>query len=191
MLVGFTYWIRQNGVLVLIIISITYLLTFRKSQNFLRNYGIGIIFFIIIISPMLIQKNDQYGDPFYSVYQDILFSKNYEAFITKAISDVDTQTETSASEFIKNEGILSFINNFIFGGIAFWLDGVFIGALKNKLLRDTMIISGLIFFLFESMFGNLANLGLWMAFLSFFIARSLLLGSILIWQLKKNKFLIG
>ena len=118
MLVGFAYWIRQNGVLVLIIISITYLLTFRKSQNFLRNYGIGIIFFIIIISPMLIQKNDQYGDPFYSVYQDILFSKNYEAFITKAVSDADTRTETSASEFIKNEGILSFINNFIFGGIA-------------------------------------------------------------------------
>ena len=80
---------------------------------------------------------------------------------------------------------------FIFGGIAFWLDGVFIGALKNKLLRDTMIISGLIFFLFESMFGNLANLGLWMAFLSFFITRSLLLGAVLIWQLKKNKFLIS
>ena len=79
---------------------------------------------------------------------------------------------------------------FIFGAIAFWLDGVFIGALKNKLLRNTMIISGLIFFLFESMLGNLANLGLWLAFLSFFIARSLLLGSILIWQLKKNTFFI-
>ena len=58
---------------------------------------------------MLIQKNHQYGDPFYYVYQDILFSKNYEAFITKAISDADTQTETSASEFIKNEGIYSLI----------------------------------------------------------------------------------
>ncbi|MEC9206223.1 MAG: MATE family efflux transporter [Pseudomonadota bacterium] len=78
---------------------------------------------------------------------------------------------------------------FIFGAVAFWLDGVFIGLLKNKLLRNTMIISGLVFFFFENLFNNLVNLGLWMAFLSFFITRSLLLGSLLFWQLKKNKLL--
>ncbi len=78
---------------------------------------------------------------------------------------------------------------FIFGGIAFWLDGVFIGALKNKLLRNTMVISGLVFFFFENLFNSLINTGLWMAFLSFFIIRSLLLGSSLFWQFKKDKFL--
>ena len=79
---------------------------------------------------------------------------------------------------------------FIFGAIAFWLDGVFIGALENKLLRNTMFLSGIIFFLVEALLGNLANLGLWIAFLSFFMARSLLLGLSLIWYLKKNKFLV-
>ena len=79
---------------------------------------------------------------------------------------------------------------FIFGAIAFWLDGVFIGALENKLLRNTMFLSGIIFFLIEALLGNLANLGLWIAFLSFFMARSLLLGLSLIWYLKKNKFLV-
>ena len=42
-----------------------------------------------------------------------LFSKNYEELIT----NLDTGTKTSASEFIDNEGIFSFINNFIFAGI--------------------------------------------------------------------------
>ena len=112
-LAGLAYWIRLNGIVIFFIISITYLLTFKKSQIFLRNYGVGLILFMIIISPMLIQKNDQYGDPFYSAYQGKLFSKNYEELIT----NLDTGTKTSASEFIDNEGIFSFINNFIFAGI--------------------------------------------------------------------------
>tara|TARA_Y100000590_G_scaffold174303_1_gene199327 strand:- start:4564 stop:6201 length:1638 start_codon:yes stop_codon:yes gene_type:complete len=113
-LAGLAYWIRLNGVVIFIIISLTYLLTFKKSQNFVRNYGIGIVLFIIVISPMLIQKNDLYGDPFYSSYQGTLFSKNYEDLISRTMGD---ETKTSASEFIENEGIFSFIDNFIIKGI--------------------------------------------------------------------------
>ncbi len=80
---------------------------------------------------------------------------------------------------------------FIFGAVAFWLDGVFIGAMKNKLLRNVMIISGSIFFLAESFFLHFANTGLWIAFLLFFISRSLFLGISLIWYLKKNKILLN
>ena len=38
---------------------------------------------------------------------------------------------------------------FISATIAFWLDGVFIGSLKVKLLRNIMIISGILFFSLE------------------------------------------
>ena len=80
---------------------------------------------------------------------------------------------------------------FIFGAVAFWLDGVFIGVMKNKLLRNVMVISGLIFFLFENFLLNLANSGLWIAFLLFFVSRSLLLTTSLIWYWKKDKLLIN
>ena len=110
---GLAYWIRLNGIVIFFIISITYLLTFKKSQIYLRNYGIALFFFILLLSPMLMQKYEQYDDPFYSSYQGTIFSKNYEDLI----SNIDTKTQTSASNYIESEGILNFINNFIFSGI--------------------------------------------------------------------------
>ena len=112
-LAGLAYWIRLNGIVIFFIISITYLLTFKKSQTFLRNYGIALFFFVLVLSPMLIQKNEQYGDPFHSSYQGTLFSENYE----ELISNIDTKTQTSAAEYIENAGFLNFINNFILNGI--------------------------------------------------------------------------
>ena len=112
-LAGVAYWVRFNGILIFFIISLTYLLTFKKSQTFLRNYGIGIVLFLIIISPILMQKNELYGDPFYSSFQGTMFSDNY----ADLLSNIATATEASASEYIEENGIFSFIENFIFAGI--------------------------------------------------------------------------
>lgn len=112
-LAGIAYWVRFNGILIFLIISFTYILTYKKSQNFLKNYGIGIVLFLIIISPMLIQKNDQYGDPFYSSFSGKIFSDNYQDFL----SNIDTETKVSASDYIDENGIFSFIENFIFNGV--------------------------------------------------------------------------
>ena len=111
--VGFSYWIRLNGIIFFLIISLTYILTFKKSRIFLRNYGIGLVIFLIIISPILLQKYEQFGDPFYSSYQDKMFSNNYEELISNLSSD----TEASASSYIENNGILDFIYTFFISGI--------------------------------------------------------------------------
>ena len=111
--VGFSYWIRLNGIIFFLIISLTYILTFKKSRAFLRNYGIGLVIFLIIISPILLQKYEQFGDPFYSSYQDKMFSNNYEELISNLSSD----TEASASSYIENNGILDFIYTFFISGI--------------------------------------------------------------------------
>ena len=111
--VGFSYWIRLNGIIFFLIISLTYILTFKKSRIFLRNYGIGLVIFLIIISPILLQKYEQFGDPFYSSYQDKMFSKNYE----ELISNLSLNTETSASSYIENNGILDFMYTFFISGI--------------------------------------------------------------------------
>ena len=111
--VGFSYWIRLNGIIFFLIISLTYILTFKKSRIFLRNYGIGLVIFLIIISPILLQKYEQFGDPFYSSYQDKMFSNNYE----ELISNLSLNTETSASSYIENNGIFDFIYTFFISGI--------------------------------------------------------------------------
>ena len=69
---------------------------------------------------------------------------------------------------------------------AFWLDGVFIGLMKSKLMRNIMIFSGLIFFSFVFYLGDYNNLGLWISFLIFFFTRSILLTFNIIQYIKKS-----
>ena len=109
---AFSYWIRLNGIILFLVVSITYILTFKKSRTFLKNYGIGLVLLLIIISPIFLQKYEQFGDPFYSSYQDTMFSKNYEEHIT----NVSLNTKTSASLYIENNGILDFIYTFFISG---------------------------------------------------------------------------
>ena len=100
--------------------------------------------------------------------------------------------------FITNNEIVNIISNtymfyiyliFLFATIAFWLDGVFIGAIKVKLLRNIMILSGVSFFLLETILLGGNNDGLWLSFLIFFGLRSLFLSIFLYKYLKDNKFL--
>ncbi|MBT6754557.1 MAG: MATE family efflux transporter [Gammaproteobacteria bacterium] len=79
---------------------------------------------------------------------------------------------------------------FISATVAFWLDGVFIGSLKVTLLRNIMIISGILFFTVETIILQGNNDNLWISFLVFFTARSMLLGIALLYHIKNNRFII-
>ena len=79
---------------------------------------------------------------------------------------------------------------FISATVAFWLDGVFIGSLKVALLRNIMIISGILFFIVETVLLQGNNDNLWISFLVFFTARSTLLGIALYYHIKNNRFII-
>jgi len=78
---------------------------------------------------------------------------------------------------------------FISATVAFWLDGVFIGSLKVTLLRNIMIISGILFFNVETVLLQGNNDNLWISFLAFFTARSMLLGIALHYNMKNNRFI--
>ena len=78
---------------------------------------------------------------------------------------------------------------FISATVAFWLDGVFIGSLKVTLLRNIMIISGILFFIVETILLQGNNDNLWISFLVFFAARSILLGIALHYHMKNNRFI--
>ena len=78
---------------------------------------------------------------------------------------------------------------FISATVAFWLDGVFIGSLKVTLLRNIMIISGILFFIVETILLQGNNDNLWISFLVFFTTRSTLLGIALHYHMKNNRFI--
>src|SRR3989344_538622 len=112
-LAGAAWWIRINGLSIFIIITIIYFLTLRKSPKLFRNYLIGFALFLILMSPMLLQKYEQFGDPFYSSYNDIIFAGSYEKLLGENTKNVNP----TAIDYIEKNGIYAFFENFIFGGL--------------------------------------------------------------------------
>jgi hypothetical protein len=62
---------------------------------------------------MLLQKYEQYDDPFYSSYQGSMFSENYEQLVSNMTSNVDS----SALDYIQNHGIVEFFGTFLLNGL--------------------------------------------------------------------------
>ena len=108
-----TWWIRFNGITVLFIISIIYFITLRGSPNLIRNYGIALVLFLIIMAPMLYERNEQFGDPLFFVYSETIFAGSWD----KTLSIESRNTEFTPTTYIENYGILSFIDTFILSGI--------------------------------------------------------------------------
>lgn len=59
---------------------------------------------------------------------------------------------------------------------SYLFDGIFIGALKTRQMRNTMVMSLLIYFILWYFLRPLGNEGLWLAFLGFMLARGVTLG---------------
>ena len=112
-LAGVAYWVRINGVWVIIALSIIYFLTQKKSWKFVINYGIGISVFFLVISPVLSERYDEFGDPFYSVYKDTVWAGSLESMLA-AIED---DRKISVYDYIENNGIISFFNVYILTGL--------------------------------------------------------------------------
>ena len=95
----------------------------------------------------------------------IIFSSNIFSLIT---SHIDVVQKAEQNFFF----LLLVI---IFGSIAFCIDGILIGGLQHQLMRNIMIISGLVYF--SSIYVLHSNIGslMWYPFILFFLTRSILL----------------
>ena len=76
------------------------------------NYGIAITAFVLIISPILIERNESFDDPFYSVYKDAVFAGSYESMLEA----IGNNEKITAFDYIEENGIFSFINNYFIIG---------------------------------------------------------------------------
>ena len=112
-LAGAVFWIRPNGFIIFIIITIIYFITLRGQKHYFRNYALGLTLFLIIISPMLLQKYEQFGDPFYSYYSERIFAGSYEQLLGENTGKLNP----TAMDYIKNRGLSSFLENYVLQGL--------------------------------------------------------------------------
>ena len=110
---GLMFWVRFNGIIVLIIISILYFYNSSYSNKQISKFLLALFIFILVISPTLIQRYDQFGDPLYFSQSNTIFLENYVSVVAE-----NTNMENyTASDYIEDNGILSFFNKFILNGI--------------------------------------------------------------------------
>ena len=112
-LTGVIWWIRPNGFMMLLIISIIYFIYFRNSSHSIRNYLIYIAIVFLIVSPMLIQRYDQFGDPMYNWIAERMWVGEYA--MSRSVN-IESNTYT-AFDYISDNGILSFFDKFILTGM--------------------------------------------------------------------------
>ena len=95
----------------------------------------------------------------------VIYGPNIIDFIT-----VDDSIRETAKEYVIFAALAPLI-----GVWCFQLDGIFIGATATPLMRNSMLISTLLFFITWKILEDLDNLGLWIALLSHFFYRTLTL----------------
>lgn len=106
---GICWWIRLEGFYVFFILSIIFFINYRKSTNSLRNYLICVSIFLLVVSPMFVQRNAQYGNPFYVWYETTLFADDYGTLLT-------SPSNSSALDYVQKNDPISFLDRFIVNG---------------------------------------------------------------------------
>jgi len=76
--------------------------------------------FLLVISPILFFKNEQFGDPFYNYYLEKIFVEENEMLSGENLED----ERGAASEFLQRKGIGEFLNVFLVGGISNLIEGL-------------------------------------------------------------------
>jgi len=106
------WWTRINGFIILLLTTIIFFILHKKEPKTIGLYFAGLIIFLLILSPMLIQRDSQFGDPLYFWYNDKIFLDNYDELVSNNI-----ENDGSALGYIQKNGIYSFTERFIFQGV--------------------------------------------------------------------------
>ena len=110
---GFAWMMRWPGILIFVITSIIYFLNSGKSTKTIVKYSFCFFVFFIIVSPMLINRYMEYDDPLYFSQTPQLFTGDYSRLLAENTKNI----EYSAFQYIEDNGILSFLEKFVGGGI--------------------------------------------------------------------------
>ena len=105
---GLCWWVRLEAIYPAIAIILIYFIIHRAKSNSLRNFFLCMIFLLIIISPLFIERYIQFDDPFY-VWQSVtIFSENYAELLT-------TPENVGVVDFVEKHGILGLMDRLASG----------------------------------------------------------------------------
>ena len=111
--IGLLWWVRWNGIVMLLIASIIFFTNFKKTPKLFLKYFVCLAICLIVVSPMLIERSEQFGSPFFFSQNEHMFTGEY-ATIT---ADNMLGIEYSAFDYIDDNGFGKFIEKFVFLGI--------------------------------------------------------------------------
>lgn len=105
---GLLAWIRIEGIILFFIISLIFFVINKKTLILIPKYLVCLAIIALVITPFLIQRAEQFDDPFI-----FGFSKN---LFVNEISTVGTNEAEAALNYIANKGPLQFIQRYIITG---------------------------------------------------------------------------
>jgi hypothetical protein len=107
-LTGFCWWIKLEAIYPAIAIILIYFVIHRSKRNSLRNFSFCIVFLLITISPLFIQRDLQFDDPFYVWYGGTILADDYAELLT-------SPEDTGITYFVEKHGILGLMDRFANG----------------------------------------------------------------------------
>ena len=152
-LAGISYWIRPNGIFVLLIILLTLWLLRKKVSHFQYHHLSQVIsIFFITALPFLYQRYLHFGSPFYYGENSKYFVDKYHQLWGAAYPDI------SFFEYLSSHSLVEIFNRFVifgFGSLTF-------SALALTLPFSIFFVWGVMRFLKDSRFTSLlVTLGIW------------------------------
>ena len=100
---GLCWWVRLEAIYPIIAIILIYFLVHRNKSNYLRNFFLCMVFLLIIISPLFVQRYVQFDDPFYVWYSATILSDDYADLLT-------TPEDAGITDFVEKHGVLGLMD---------------------------------------------------------------------------------
>ena len=112
--IGLLWWVRWQGMIMLLVVSILFFRNFKKTPKLFVKYSICLSISLIVVSPMLLDRYEQFGDPLYFSQTEHLFLGDYASILAHNMEGV----EYSAFDYIDDNGFGKFIEKFLLMGIS-------------------------------------------------------------------------
>ena len=111
--VGILWWVRWPGIVMLLVVSIIFFYYSKLEGKTFGKYFLCIGIFLLVSSPMLLNKFDTFGDPLYFDYGGKIFTGEFGTLQSVNTSNLDY----TAINYIDEHGIMQFIDRFFITGI--------------------------------------------------------------------------
>ena len=105
---GLCWWVRLEVIYPMLAIILIYFVIHRSKRNSLRNFSFCIVFLLITISPLFIQRDLQFDDPFYVWYGGTILADDYAELLT-------SPEDKGITDFVEKHGILGLMDRFANG----------------------------------------------------------------------------